>query len=107
MLMGSDPDDIAINCGCTATCVMVTKKEIICANAGDSRTVLGRRAQGVGLIEAEPLSFDHKPENLEEKTRIEKAGGFVEMNRVNGNLNLSRSLGDFEYKNNPSMDASN
>ncbi len=56
MLMGSDPDDIAVNCGCTATCVIITKTEIICANAGDSRTVLGKRAGGVGLIEAEPLS---------------------------------------------------
>ena len=33
--------------------------------------------------------------------RIENAGGFVEENRVNGSLNLSRSLGDFEYKSNP------
>ena len=30
------------------------------------------------------------------------AGGFVEDNRVNGSLNLSRSLGDFEYKSNAS-----
>jgi len=47
-----------------------------------------------------PLSDDHKPDNLPEKARIEAAGGFVEENRVNGSLNLSRSLGDFEYKSN-------
>lgn len=46
-----------------------------------------------------PLSEDHKPSNTEEKARIEAAGGFVEEDRVNGSLNLSRSLGDFEYKN--------
>lgn len=44
------------------------------------------------------LSEDHKPENLDERKRIEAAGGFVEENRVNGSLNLSRSFGDFEYK---------
>ncbi len=46
------------------------------------------------------LSEDHKPENELEKKRIEAAGGTVSENRVNGNLNLSRSLGDFEYKQN-------
>lgn len=44
------------------------------------------------------MSEDHKPELASERQRIEKAGGFVEDNRVQGVLNLSRSLGDLEYK---------
>lgn len=46
------------------------------------------------------LSIDHKPENVEERRRIYAAKGFVEDNRVNGMLALSRALGDFEYKTN-------
>jgi protein phosphatase 2C family protein 2/3 len=33
-----------------------------------------------------------------EKARIQAAGGFVDFGRVNGNLALSRALGDFEFK---------
>jgi serine/threonine protein phosphatase PrpC len=74
---------------------MVTPTHYICANAGDSRSVFSRKG---GQVIA--LSEDHKPDNPGEKARIEAAGGFVEENRVNGSLNLSRSMGDFEYKSN-------
>ena len=46
------------------------------------------------------LSKDHKPDDVEERKRIIAANGFVENNRVNGMLALSRALGDFEYKSN-------
>ena len=88
-------ETIANFTGCTATVVLITKTDFYCANAGDSRSVLGRAS---GSEMCCPLSEDHKPDNPDEKARIEKAGGFVEENRVNGSLNLSRSMGDFEYK---------
>lgn len=85
--------------GCTATSVLISQlqKLIVCGNAGDSRTVLGSK----GLAKA--LSYDHKPTLISEKSRIIAAGGFVEMDRVNGNLALSRAIGDFEFKGNDNL----
>lgn len=83
--------------GCTATTAIIAKNRIYCANAGDSRTVLG--VKGI----AKPLSFDHKPQNEGERARICAAGGFVEAGRVNGNLALSRAIGDFEFKRSASL----
>ncbi|KAL1304571.1 hypothetical protein AAFC00_003545 [Neodothiora populina] len=88
----SDPKYEEEVSGCTATVGIVTKDKIYVANAGDSRTVLGVKGR------AKPLSFDHKPQNEGEKARICAAGGFVDFGRVNGNLALSRAIGDFEFK---------
>lgn len=64
------------------------------ANAGDSRGVLCREGG-----HTEPLSYDHKPMHEVEINRITNAGGFVnQFGRVNGNLNLSRCIGDLKYK---------
>jgi serine/threonine protein phosphatase PrpC len=47
----------------------------------------------------EALSFDHKSQQDREMDRIHNAGRFVnQFGRVNGNLNLSRSIGDLKYK---------
>lgn len=37
-------------------------------------------------------------DTIGEKARICAAGGFVDFGRVNGNLALSRAIGDFEFK---------
>lgn len=84
--------------GCTANVILIDKMEkIYIANAGDSRCVLGRNGKAV------PLSFDHKPDDEIELRRIEKAGSVVTEGRVDGNLNLSRSLGDLKYKTNKDL----
>lgn len=85
--------------GCAATSVLITDSKIFCGNAGDSRTVMSING------DCKPLSFDHKPTNEGEKARIVNAGGFVDMGRVNGNLALSRGIGDFEFKNNLELPA--
>lgn len=79
--------------GCTAVAALVTDEdEIIVANAGDSRAVISIAGK------VKPLSYDHKPTDEAEMERIINAGGFVEFGRVNGNLALSRAIGDFEFK---------
>jgi protein phosphatase 2C family protein 2/3 len=80
--------------GSTAVAIIIKNGHLYCANVGDSRAVasIGGRA--------EPLSNDHKPNNKEEYDRIVAAGGWVDFNRVNGNLALSRALGDFIFKRN-------
>jgi serine/threonine protein phosphatase PrpC len=44
------------------------------------------------------LSYDHKPEDEDEERRIREAGGFVSGGRVEGDLAVSRGLGDFRFK---------
>ena len=85
---------LAFNTGCTACVVLITATQIICANSGDSRAVLGYKD---GKLKE--LSFDHKPENPGETKRVQAAGGFIEDGRVQGVIAVSRALGDWEYKN--------
>jgi protein phosphatase 2C family protein 2/3 len=85
--------------GCTAVIALLTDSEIYCGNAGDSRCVLCSNGKAV------PLSQDHKPSNDQELKRIQQAGGFVSCGRVNGNLALSRAIGDFEFKQNKNLPA--
>jgi protein phosphatase 2C family protein 2/3 len=92
---GSYGENSDVHAGAAANVVLITKTEIYCANAGDCRAVLSKKGK------AKDLSVDHKPNTPSEKARIERANGFVEDGRVNGNLALSRSIGDFEYKSNP------
>lgn len=85
--------------GCTANVCLIAGKTMYCANAGDSRCVLSCKGQAI------EMSYDHKPENEKERQRIEKGGGYVTDGRVNGNLNLSRAIGDLEYKRNSDLSA--
>lgn len=80
--------------GTTAITVLSKSNRLYCANVGDSRAVVSHNGHAV------PLSRDHKPNVPEEQRRIMAGGGWVEFNRVNGNLALSRALGDFNFKRN-------
>ncbi|KAL7484138.1 hypothetical protein ACHAW6_009775 [Cyclotella cf. meneghiniana] len=85
--------------GSTGVVVLITPTHILCANAGDSRALLCRSGSAL------PLSFDHKPNNDWEAARIDRAGGYVKGGRVDGDLAVSRSFGDFSYKSHERCDA--
>ncbi|XP_018522430.1 protein phosphatase 1G [Lates calcarifer] len=84
--------------GTTAVVALIRGKQLIVANAGDSRCVVSERGKAVDM------SYDHKPEDEVELARIKNAGGKVTMDgRVNGGLNLSRAIGDHFYKRNKAL----
>ena len=88
-------ENIYGNDGSTANVLFCDKANQICylANTGDSRAILCRNN---GVVKA--ISKDHKPNDLKERMRIEKKGGFVRDNRTNGNLAMSRAFGDKNLK---------
>jgi len=80
--------------GSTACAILIDSDQIYCSNIGDSRAIASIGGHVC------PLSFDHKPNRRDELKRIESGGGWVEFNRVNGALAMSRALGDFFFKQN-------
>jgi len=90
-----------------------TALRLVLAHVGDSRAVLCRAGQAVQVTE------DHKPDRLDEKKRIERAGGLVlnvrgawriaapanprgaskASRREYAGLSMTRSLGDAAFKN--------
>uniref|UniRef100_A0A8C7N8N9 Protein phosphatase 1G n=1 Tax=Oncorhynchus kisutch TaxID=8019 RepID=A0A8C7N8N9_ONCKI len=84
--------------GTTAVVALIRGKQLIVANAGDSRCVVSEKGKAIDM------SYDHKPEDELELARIKNAGGKVTMDgRVNGGLNLSRAIGDHFYKRNKAL----
>ncbi|KAK2846512.1 hypothetical protein Q5P01_009511 [Channa striata] len=87
--------------GSTATCVLVVEDVVYVANLGDSRAVLCRMeatAEGQRRPVTLALSKEHNPTIYEERMRIQRAGGTVRDGRVLGVLEVSRSIGDGQYK---------
>lgn len=96
--------------GCTAVVALIawaggkegdSGARLFVANAGDSRCILSRRMGGDSL-KVQRMSEDHKPELESEASRIKAGGGVIHKMpggcRVQGDLNLSRALGDFRHK---------
>lgn len=85
--------------GCTAATVLVDhpNKKIWFANAGDSMSMVIYVDGSFDM-----MSFEHKASDMSEKQRIHEAGGIVlnidGVERVNGMLNVARSIGDHYLK---------
>lgn len=88
--------------GSTATCMLVVDNVLYVANLGDSRAVMCRcdsdEASETRKCVTLALSKEHNPTIYEERMRIQKAGGTVREGRVLGVLEVSRSIGDGQYK---------
>ncbi|KAL3463622.1 phosphatase 2C-like domain-containing protein [Aspergillus heterothallicus] len=90
--------------GSTVTLALVdfVKRTLLVGNLGDSHAMLAERDPGSAEItNVTRLTEDHKPDKPDEKERIEDAGGTVHAQKSVariGALNMSRSLGDLEYK---------
>jgi protein phosphatase 1G len=79
--------------------LLIKENKLIVANTGDSRCVVSLKN---GTIKE--LSVDHKPHLPEETLRILKAGSKISLDgRIDRNLNLSRTIGDFAHKKKPQL----
>lgn len=80
--------------GSTAVFTFISNKLQYIANLGDSRAVLCNSGRPIFS------TSDHTADVPTEQERITNAGGHVSYGRVNGNLAVSRALGDVHYKKN-------
>ncbi|KAE8682541.1 putative protein phosphatase 2C 59 [Hibiscus syriacus] len=81
--------------GSTASTAILVGDRLLVANVGDSRAVICRGGKAIAV------SRDHKPDQSDERQRIENAGGFVMWAgtwRVGGVLAVSRAFGDRHLK---------
>ncbi|KAF5789022.1 putative protein-serine/threonine phosphatase [Helianthus annuus] len=60
------------------------------------------KLEGLSHFVAKELTMDHHPDRVDERSRVEAAGGYVSewagVSRVNGHLAVSRSIGDLPFK---------
>ncbi|OQR75763.1 hypothetical protein BIW11_00717, partial [Tropilaelaps mercedesae] len=89
--------DSARRAGSTAVVALICDRRMLHIGwVGDSEAVLARAGTARHLV------IPHKPSLQSEQARIEALGGVVHqiqgIHRVNGNLAVSRSIGDIEHK---------
>lgn len=122
-----DSSPYGLNSGTTATVVLISENEVFVSNVGDTGVLLGRCVpQETGSLKLDSLDSvgecgvekdnreffwegyfvteSHRLESLEERSRVEASGAFVDgeyvVNRYGkgGALNLTRTLGDLDMR---------
>lgn len=88
----ADECSVDAYCGTTAITALVLGRHLLIANAGDCRAVLCRKGAAV------QLSQDHRPSSVVERKRVEDLGGIIEYGYLNGELAVTRALGDWYMK---------
>lgn len=71
---------------------MIFGRSLLVANAGDCRAVLSRRGTAI------EMSKDHRPCCMNERKRVESLGGYVDDGYLNGQLAVTRALGDWHLE---------
>ncbi|XP_027935639.1 uncharacterized protein LOC114190798 isoform X2 [Vigna unguiculata] len=89
--------------GSTATIALVADDKILVANIGDSKAILcSKNFQSPKEAKVKELTSDHHPDRDDERNRVETAGGQIQnwsgVPRVNGELAITRSIGDLSFK---------
>ncbi len=82
----------AKNTGSTATVILIDNNNLYCANVGDSQCYYISKEKIIKLTKV------HNCNDLQEVERIKKKNGIIFQNRIFGCINLTRTIGDIEFK---------
>ncbi|MED6206124.1 hypothetical protein PIB30_023988 [Stylosanthes scabra] len=82
----------SLSSGTTALTAIIFGRSLLVANAGDCRAVLSRHGAAI------EMSKDHRPYCIKERKRIESLGGFIDDGYLNGQLGVTRALGDWHLE---------
>ncbi|KAL9314438.1 hypothetical protein ACSQ67_019890 [Phaseolus vulgaris] len=88
----SSSQEPSLSSGTTALTAIIFGRSLLVANVGDCRAVLSRHGRAI------EMSKDHRPNCVNEKTRVESLGGFIDDGYLNGQLGITRAIGDWHLE---------
>ncbi|KAG2398834.1 protein phosphatase 2C 27 [Vigna angularis] len=88
----SSSQEPSLSSGTTALTAIVFGRSLLVANAGDCRAVLSRHGRAI------EMSKDHRPNCVNERTRVLSLGGFIDDGYLNGQLGITRAIGDWHLE---------